>query len=131
MVRKLQHEMFGLTDEEAAKVFLEFARRSIEEKTGWDIVEKTEMVDRQRDFLMFLLGLDVGFISAKLNFCGENPCCQCVSRDQCNVALESRFLGQIRSIYKHEGSEKVIEFIMITISKRRREVWEEEQRGYG
>jgi len=122
---KLQHEFFNLSDEDATEVIVTLARLTIEERNMYSAIRKCPFKGKSRDFFIYLAGFEIGLYAAKVSNCPGVRCHECELQEMCNIALEGSFFGTIRSLLKREGVEKAKEFVVSTINKRRREIFDE------
>jgi len=128
MRKKFQHEILGLTDEEAIEVLVTIAELSIKHKNFWEVLRNNPFKDKKKDYFNFIVGFEIGMYFAKNNFCKDIDCNVCIYKDMCIVANELYFFSRLRVMIKKEGREKAKEWIRNRISAIRRSVEEEEMR---
>jgi len=122
MEKILQHEVFGLSDEDAVSVIVEIGRLSLEEPNLWHVMQKCKLEGNKRDFFMYQCGFELGLRAAKLSNCPNIRCCECPLRETCNIALELAFFGRVRQLIRDEGIEKARDFVQSVISRKRMEL---------
>ena len=121
----MQHDFFSLTDEEAVEIIVKFARLTIDEKDMFTVIRNCPFTGMERDFFVYLAGFEIGLYTGKVSNCPGIKCHECELQQTCNIALEGTFFTTIRRLLKQKGEKEAKEFVASTITKRRREIFEE------
>jgi len=123
MHKKFQHEIIGLTDDEAVDVIVEIAKLSLECPDLWNVMKRCPFEGKKRDFFMHFCSYLIGLTTARNLMCGMK-CYKCDYEKSCPLHAEIKFVGDVIHCLKTRGEEEARKFVKARINSIRRAAFE-------
>lgn len=118
MKLKFQHELLGLSDDDAIEILITIARMSEEYKDMWHVIRNCPYEGKKRDYFIHYCSYLIGLAVARNMMCNI-PCCQCQYEKVCPVNAEIKFVGDIVYYLKTKGEEEAKRFIKARLNTMR------------